>query len=387
MDYSAAMSNAIVGWWRRRRARSTQQPSPNPLVSGAAADPEQVYLHPSSVQIRAADAASRILAWRRAGMTDATAWQEKARTCLARISGYGRYGGPPAVLRHHEAGANGGQRQTDLLLRVRDGHDLPLRVVHPEAGRDAPAPVMICLQDRSCGMHVSWGESHGPEDSMAVESGYDFARQSAKQGHVAICLELPGVGVRREPVGGRTEVENLAGALFVGRCPLADAASEISILVNWLVLGQAGFSVDARRIGVMGRGFGGAAAVLAAALDERLAGVIAIDCLAPARELLKLKPPPLEFVLPGLLQWMDMEDIAALCAPRPFLAVAARSHPCWPLNRALQVAEGARRVYGALGATERIAVIPARDAGGIDSATVWRDFEQLHRAEVRSRPT
>jgi len=117
--------------------------------------------------------------------------------------------------------------------------------------------------------------------------------------------------------------------------------------------------------------------VLAVALDDRLAGIIAVDCLAPVRVLLKSGPPPLEFVLPGLLHWMDMEDVSALCAPRPFLAVAGRHHPLWPVSRAVQVVEGARPVYAALGVSGRIAAMPAPDAGGIDSGAVWREFERL----------
>jgi dienelactone hydrolase len=346
-------------------------------LSGGATQPEQVYLHPSTVQMRAADASSRRLAWSRAGMTDVAAWQEEARTGLARITGYGRYGGPPAILDSAELAAADGLRQTDLLLRVRDGHDIPLRVLRPEADGGGPLPVMICMQDRANGMNVSWGESNGPGDAAAVANGYDFAVQAVRRGYAAVCLELPGIGMRREPAGGRTEAENLVSALYAGCCPLADAASEISFAVNRLVLGQTGFAVDDNRIFLAGHGFGGGAAVLAVALDDRLAGIIAVDCLAQVREMLKSGPPPLEFVLPGLLHWMDMEDVSALCAPRPFLAVAGRHHPLWPVSRAVQVVEGARPVYAALGASGRIAAMPAPDAGGIDSEAVWREFERL----------
>jgi hypothetical protein len=380
------MSNAIVGWWRRRRSRSHQQGAAKPSGFEAAAHPEQVYLHPSTVQIRAANAAARRLAWRRAGTKDVASWQDDARTCLARITGYGRYGGPPAILRRREVAANGPFAQFDLVLRVRDGHDLPLRVLLPDPCPNGPIPVMICLQDRATGMQVSWGESHSPKDSAAVAGGFDFAAQSALRGYAAVCIELPGVGIRREPEGGRSDAEDLVCALYAGRCPLADAASEVSVVVNWLLLGQTGFDVAAGRIFVVGRGFGGGAAVLAAALDDRMAGVVAVNCLAPVRELVKMAPPPLDFVLPGLLHWMDMEDVVALCAPRPFLAVAARHEPVWPVSRAVQVVEGARQVYAALGASKRIATIPAPDNQGFDSDAVWREFERLQHAEVEPAP-
>lgn len=315
-------------------------------------------------------------------MADAAAWQEAARTCLARITGYGRYGGPPAVRHRAERAAGSGLRHIDMVLRVRDGHDLPMHVLWLAGAEEKPLPVMVCVQDRTSGMHVSWGESHRPADTAAIANGYDFAVQAARRGYAAVCVELPGVGLRQEPAGGRSDIDNLIGALYTGRCPLADAASEVSVAVNWLVLGQPEFAVDQDSICVSGWGFGGGAAVIAMALDDRLSGAFVVDCLGQARELLKTRPPPLEFVLPGLLQWMDMEDVVALCAPRPFLAVAGRHHPVWPVGRAVQVVEAARPVYAAFGAAGRIGVIPAPDSGGIDSEGVWGAFERLRRVEL-----
>jgi len=315
-------------------------------------------------------------------MTDITAWQEAARTALARVSGYGRYGGPPAVRHSRASIGKDGLHRTDLVLRVRDGHDVPMRVLWPETAQGAKLPVMICLQDRASGMHVSWGESYKPSDTAAIADGYDFAVQAVDRGYAAVCIELPGVGIRQEPAGGRSEAEIFISALYTGRCPLADAASEVSVAVNWLALGQAEFAVDHGNIFVAARGFGGIAAVLAVALDDRLAGTFVVDCLAQARELLKTTPPPLEFVLPGLLQWMDMEDVVALCAPRPFLAVAGRHHPVWPVSRAVQVVEAARPVYAGLGAGDRLTAIPSADAGGIDPEAVWNEFQRLRRVAL-----
>lgn len=314
-------------------------------------------------------------------MADAAAWQNAARTCLARITGYGRYGGPPAVRHSAAHAADRGLRQVDMVLRVRDGHDLPMCALWPEGAEEKPLGVMICVQDRTSGMHVSWGESHRPEDTAAIANGYDFAVQAVRRGYAAVCVELPGVGLRREPAGGCSDLDNLVGALYTGRCPLADAASEVSVAVNWLILGQPEFAVDQESICVSGRGFGGGAAVIAMALDDRLSGAFVVDCLGQAREQLKTRPPPLEFVLPGLLQWMDIEDVVALCAPRPFLAVAGRHHPVWPVSRAVQVVEAARPVYAALGAAGRLGAIPALDSGGIDPEAVWGAFERLRQVE------
>ena len=291
------MSNVIVGWWRRRRSRSGPHRTAAQQATEAATQPKPIYFHPSEAHIRAADAAARSLAWCRAGMTDPVAWQERARTSLAQLTGYGRYGGPPAILQRRDVGIKDGLRHIDLHLRVRDGHDLPLRVVVPEAVGDKPLPVTLCLQDCGNGMHVSWGESHAPGDAAAIADGYDFAVQAARRGQLAVCIELPCIGMRREPMGGRTDADVLVSALYVGRCPLADAASELSVVVNWLILGDTGFAVHEGQIIVIGVGVGGGAAVLAAALDDRLSGVIAVDCLALVRDLVMEGPPPPAFVL------------------------------------------------------------------------------------------
>jgi hypothetical protein len=54
------MSNAIAGWWRRRRSRSVPERAAATYEAGAATEPEQINLHPCAIQIRAADAAARI---------------------------------------------------------------------------------------------------------------------------------------------------------------------------------------------------------------------------------------------------------------------------------------------------------------------------------------
>jgi dienelactone hydrolase len=341
--------------------------------------PEALFLSPDDAHTRAAMVAPRALAWARAGIAEPRAWQEAARSRLAEIAGYGRFGGPPAILRRRDLGSRDGLFHQSLYLRVRDGLDIPVRLVW-EGGQSEGRAAMICLQGEGRGVHVSWGESHTPEDARAVEHGYDFARQAARRGHLAVCMELPGVGERRGSAGREassvSEEATQTNMLMLGRTTLGEGASDVSIVLNWLILGDVGVAVDPQRLAAIGHDVGGATGLFVSALDPRLAGVLAVGCIGSMRHAVKRGAASLRFVVPGLLRWMDTEDIIALCAPRPVVAVAARHDPHWPISEAVHAITAARPVYEQLDAGAALSALPLEGDKGFDPDVAWPIFEE-----------
>jgi cephalosporin-C deacetylase-like acetyl esterase len=78
-------------------------------------------------------------------------------------------------------------------------------------------------------------------------------------------------------------------------------------------------AVDPKRIFVYGRGAGGVAVLIAAALDEQLAGVVAEQSITSwyAVTQAKLHEGTAEIVVPGVLKDFDLPDLVNLIAPRP----------------------------------------------------------------------
>jgi hypothetical protein len=64
---------------------------------------------------------------------------------------------------------------------------------------------------------------------------------------------------------------------------------------------------------------GGLAVLLAAALDRRIAEAVVEDIPVDYRSMVEanISRHPSKFLLPGVLQRLDLPDVAALVAPRP----------------------------------------------------------------------
>ncbi|MDH3702027.1 MAG: alpha/beta hydrolase family protein [Alphaproteobacteria bacterium] len=352
------------------RGRPVEMPIDRMTDGGAAnaADlPDGLCLDIGAMQRRAAEAAPRLLAWTRAGIDDPLEWQAAVRLRLAEISGYGLFGGPPGMLhcRDHDAADRGGLHQRSIFIRVRDGRDIPVRLVW-SAGSASPEawPVALCLQGDGRDMATSWVGAAG-HDGADAAAEIDFARQAARRGYLAVCVELPGAGLRQ----GRSN--DAVAKLAVGGSMLGDAASDVASVVNWLTQGDCGFPIDLDRIAVIGHGSGAAVAVLTAAMDARCSAVVAAGGIGPHRATVGRQELPLPYVVPGLLQWMDMEDVVALCAPRPVLILSAEDDPLWPASGGRHIVSHAGAVYERLGATQAIAAKALAAGQCFDENQAW----------------
>ena len=383
------MPNTLERWFKRRWLGSAApddtemetgiEPSgPRPSV------PAGLQVDPSEALRRAAAAAPRALAWARAGIADPAAWQETVRTKLAEISGYGRFGGPPAIVHREDAGESDGLRHERVYLRVRHGHDIPVRVVSRTAAGDAPRPAVICLQGRALPMRVSWGAFDTAAEEEAVRLGRDFARQAVRRGYHAVCIEQPGVGERQSAsVMDAVDAAHpplaamVAHALIIGRCVLGEHASDVSSVLNWMLDGAFGRELSGDRPAVIGYGGGGLTGLLASALDPRIGAAVAVDALGHMREATQERMIDLSCVVPGLLRWMDVEDIVALCAPRPVLGVSTGLSSAAPADDAQTVIDLARPVFAQLGAEDAVAHSRLQGSESTDPAAVWQWAEEL----------
>ena len=341
---------------------------------GASTPADDPCLDPYETLSHAAAKAPRALSWTRAGIAEPDKWQEAARIKLAEVSGYGRFGGPPQMLRREDRGVADGLRHESLYVRARHAYDVPVRLVYRE-GAAAPLSPVICLQGGGIGMHASWAQAEDAAEREAVAAGYDFARQAADRGYLAVCIELMGAGERR-PRGSDPQPDAVLGGIathgmLLGHSLLGHYASDISMVMNWLAGLEVGIAVDPDRTGVIGHDLGAAAALLAAALDTRLAAVAMVDPPARFRDAVKRRAVTPEMTMPGLLRWMDIDDILLLCAPRPVLACPGRAASS-PANAA-ELLDGAGLFYGlfearaGLAASDTVAALwPLLDAVLLD---------------------
>ena len=126
--------------------------------------------------------------------------------------------------------------------------------------------------------------------------------------------------------------------------------------------------VDAKRIGYMGFSLGGTTTVWGAALEPRIAVAVSICGWSPFRGQPSERVENLlaSYNYPRLRPYveadrplpLDMDHVAALVAPRPFLNLNARDDRFVPNKAELAAAEAElARLYTLLGATDRFKVV------------------------------
>ncbi|MBC26535.1 MAG: hypothetical protein CMM41_04920 [Rhodospirillaceae bacterium] len=339
--------------------------------------PAGLGLSPSVSHRPSGPGAELALDWSRAAIDDPLVWQKQVRAKLIELSGYGHFGGPPDIQHRKNLPDRDGLKHRSLYLKVRDGLDLPIRMVwHISIEHAETVATMICLQGTNAGMHLSWGEARMPADPIKIFYEADFARQAARRGYLAICLEQACFGERREKqlssISPTPCIDAANHALLFGRSLLGERASDITSTVNWLTEGDAGLSVDPNRIYVMGSSAGGTSALFAAALDPRIAGVLTSGCIGFMRDtILARHDPEGQNTVPGILRWFELDAVVALCAPRPFVTVSGDRDHIWPFDGADAVVAAARPVYEQLDSANQLVVSEAKGGHRFYADIAW----------------
>ncbi len=112
---------------------------------------------------------------------------------------------------------------------------------------------------------------------------------------------------------------------------------------------------NAARIYLFGHSSGGTIALFAAAVEPRIAGVVVSGALGFVPEGVAVRRNPEgDGMEPGLLNWMESDDVVALIALRPFVAVSGTDDHIFPFDGARRVVEGARDAHRHLGQPDAV---------------------------------
>jgi dienelactone hydrolase/lysophospholipase L1-like esterase len=114
--------------------------------------------------------------------------------------------------------------------------------------------------------------------------------------------------------------------------------------------------VDPTRIGATGMSMGSTRAWWLAAVDDRIAAVVAVACLTRYQNLIahgELRQHGVYYFVNGLLKHFDVEGVLSLVAPRPFLALTGELDAGSPADGVRAIERGVGGTYRALGAEDR----------------------------------
>jgi len=246
-----------------------------------------------------------------------------------------------------------GSHVREALRLSSDGlPDIPALLLRPK-GAAARRPAILALHGHGPGKAevagLDAGDAQVPYGLRMVEAGY-----------VVLTFDFFPFGERRESEHNAQEGyeyscnSTLIRTLLLGVNLLTLNLFDVRRALDYLVTRP---EVDAGRIGVMGCSYGGTASMYAATLDERIKAAVLSCSLGEYRghgveidELCGVQ------VVPGILQWAEMGDVAGLIAPKPLLTESARADTFFPWSWTEPTLRRLREVYRTAGAQERLDV-------------------------------
>lgn len=371
--------------WRLELARRLRRQRGSPEIKSPPA-PAGVFLNPSDADFAAYRSAPLALKWHPAADQDPLNWQQRVRSKLRELLGMTSTVIPDSqpVTGIRPAPSNGIQRQTIYVPSAPRRH-IPVTFVWATGQSDQRLPVMICLQGHTSGAHISWGEARAPIDVERIANGGDFALQAVCHGHVAICIEQIAFGERREQAlthrWEHTCIDASNRALLLGRTLLGDRVADVLSVIAWLGNSPRNLpAMDLSRIRIMGNSAGGETALFSAALEPAIEAVIASGCVGDWRKTSGTRQTCPDTVIPGVLAWMEYNDVLALCAPRPVLVVSGVDDHLYPFELASECAESARPVFAALNAADRIQTLAGPAGHRFYPELAWPRFMDMVKA-------
>ena len=246
---------------------------------------------------------------------------------------------------------------------------------------EKPVPAAICLPGSF--MTPNWGKD-GPAGLGGTENWGDpeaYGADLARLGYVTLCPDYPCAGERTTP-GLKSHDTTEFDRRFPSWTRVGMSAWDIGRAVDFLLTVP---EVDAGRIGCTGWSQGGQMSLLGAALEPRIATIAPVCGWSPLRGLPPAKVQNLvqSYNYPRLRACaeeghplsFDLDHVAALVAPRPFLDVRGRQDPFFANVDAIEQGIAAvTEVYNLLGAGERFRCL-WYEGGHAYNATAAREVQ------------
>ncbi len=247
-------------------------------------------------------------------------------------------------------------RRHELVLEAPGLPPLPVHLLVPK-GRRPPRPGVLALHGHGPYGHDAVAGIDTTEERRRniAASNYDYGRQLARRGYVVAAPCFTPFGRRlddRKAYGG----DDPCAVTFVrlqllGKVLMAENLRDALWALELLAQRP---DVDAKRLGCVGLSYGGRMTMLTAALEPRIRVAVIAGALNVMQERILHRYSCGAQVIPGLLEYGDVPEIAGLIAPRPCLWVVGRRDPLMVREWIPRAWERIRRVYRVLGAEDRL---------------------------------
>ncbi len=250
-------------------------------------------------------------------------------------------------------------QRRSVILSAPGVPDLPIHLLTPLGSRDEARPGIVALHGHGPFGHDSVvGIDFSPERAESIEAAnYDFGRQLVRQGYVVVAPCFTPFGRRLDSPESYRGNDACAVAFvrlqLLGRNLMSENLRDALWAFEFLARNSA---VDPDRIGCVGLSYGGRMTMLTAAVEPRIRVAVISGALNVMQERIGGRYSCGAQVIPGLLEFGDVPEIAGLIAPRPALWEVGQRDGLMVKEWIPGAWERMRRAYRALGAEEHLSM-------------------------------
>lgn len=233
-------------------------------------------------------------------------------------------------------------------------------------------PAVLCIHQHNREYHLGKSEPAG----LSGNPEQFYALELAKRGYVTLAPDMLCFEERQHPSLRGMDYERFEAMrrIVAGSSLQAKMLWDLGRALDYLLTRR---EVDPRRIGCLGHSLGGQEALFLTAVDRRIAVGVSSCGFSSYRAVFDAAIlHNLALYVPGILRYGDLDRVLGLVAPRPFLTLAGREDPLFPLEGVQATVRGARRTYGRFKDRLRLDVFPAGHgfAGPMrEAAYAWCD--------------
>lgn len=287
---------------------------------------------------------------------------------------------PPLNVQRRETLPKDGYRIESITYDAEPNDPIPALLLIPDGvTADKPAPAVAVWHQHNGNWQLGKSEPAGIAGLPMHHTGVALA----KRGYVVLCPDALCFGERQNPrlQGGNFERYEFLRYVVAGKCMAWKNILDMRRAIDFLVSRP---EVQADRIGCYGHSMGSTHCWLVGPFEPRIKCIVGNCCLPTYAGIHK------EFLLhcfpnfiPGLYQYGDTPDLAALIAPRPLLLNFGELDGGSPIAEVRAGVKTIQRAYDSMHAGEKFSAFIEEGVGHVLSDAMWRNTHEWFAKHLR----